>query len=74
MRNKIRFYWLTFLRDLRRFFTLCQRCKRYGASPCSVAAGINLCDHCQREECIKLSRRIIVARKQSIQLEAQDGM
>src|ERR1035438_1876591 len=60
LRNHLRFYWLTFLRDLNQAFTRCQRCKLLGAYPCSIAACIPLCEHCQREETVRLDLRSTV--------------
>lgn len=60
LRLKLRPYWLVLVRDLKRRVTTCQICKKYGASPCSICAGINLCDHCQRTESIKLDVRLKV--------------
>ena len=57
MLQKLRMYWLVFLRDLRAALTRCQRCKALGAYPCSIAACIPMCEHCQREECIRLDKR-----------------
>jgi hypothetical protein len=57
-RNHLRFYWLVFLRDLKQAFTKCQHCRSLGAYPCSICACIPLCTHCQREESVKLSKRL----------------
>ena len=58
LRNHLRFQWLVFLRDLKAAFTKCQRCKALGAYPCSIAACIPLCEHCSREESIRLDKRL----------------
>ena len=60
MRNWLRMYWLVFLRDLRAALTRCQRCKALGAYPCSIAACIPMCEHCQREESVRLDKRTSV--------------
>jgi hypothetical protein len=57
LRLRLRCNWLVFLRDLTALVTKCRRCKRYGAYPCSIAACVPLCEHCAREESIKLDRR-----------------
>jgi hypothetical protein len=54
LRNHLRFRWLVFRRDLKAAFTVCQRCKSLGAYPCSICACIPLCEHCAREESIRL--------------------
>ena len=58
VRMHLHCYWLALHRDLKRWFTPCKICRKYGASPCSICAGINLCDHCQFVESIKLDRRL----------------
>lgn len=57
LRNHLRLHWLVFRRDLKAAFTVCQRCKALGAYPCSICACIPLCDHCSREESIRLDKR-----------------
>jgi hypothetical protein len=54
LRNNLRFYWLVLLRDLNAAFTLCRRCRKIGAYPCSIAACVPLCNACAKEESIKL--------------------
>jgi hypothetical protein len=55
---KIRPYWLVLCRNVRQAFTFCVKCRRPGAYPCSVCACVNLCEHCQREESIKLDKKL----------------
>jgi hypothetical protein len=57
-RNNLRFYWLVFLRDLKQALTKCQQCGSLGAYPCSICACIPLCEHCAREESIRLDKRL----------------
>ena len=59
LRNYLRFSWLVFRRDLKAAFTVCQRCKALGAYPCSICACIPMCDHCQREESIRLGLQLV---------------
>jgi hypothetical protein len=56
--SKLRPYWLVFLRDLKTFFTVCRKCHRLGAYPCSICACINLCTDCQNDESVKLCKKL----------------
>ena len=55
---RLRSWWLVFLRDLKQVFTPCAICGEGGAYPCSIAACIPLCEYCQREESIRLDKRL----------------
>ena len=57
IRMCLRCEWLAFLRNLTVLTTKCLLCKRYGAYPCSIAACVPLCEHCAKEESIKLDRK-----------------
>jgi hypothetical protein len=54
--NNLRPYWLVFRRELKAAFTVCQKCKAFGAHPCSICACVPLCFQCSMEESIKLDR------------------
>lgn len=56
LRLKLRPYWLVFRRELKAAFTVCQKCKAFGAHPCSICACVPLCEQCAMEESVKLNR------------------
>lgn len=58
LRLKLRVYWLLARRDLKQVVTVCHKCRSLGAYPCSICACIPLCTKCQREESIKLDKRL----------------
>lgn len=60
LRLRLRPYWLALVRDVKMVFTPCRRCGEGGASPCSIAGCVPLCDPCQREESYRLTRRLNV--------------
>lgn len=62
MRNKLRYYWLTFKRDFKKAWTQCVVCKKFGAYPCSIAGLLPLCDLCQLYESRRLDRTLKIAR------------
>jgi len=49
LRIKLRPYWLVFVRDVKCFFTFCERCGVLGAWPCSICELQSLCGDCQLE-------------------------
>lgn len=56
LRLELRPFWLLLRRELKAAFTICQKCKAFGAHPCSICACVPLCAQCSVEESIKLDR------------------